>query len=85
MFAARIDTMKIVVHLLHREQAVRDCLCRHGWKLESGSDNLLTATHPDVKSAFDARQSLLHSGLLTSPALRIEFPPVVLHLHSAVG
>jgi hypothetical protein len=77
--------MKIVVQLLQREQAVRDCLCRHGWKLDSKSGNSLTATHPDVKNAFDARQSLLHSGLLTSTALRIEFPLVVVHMHSVAG
>jgi hypothetical protein len=37
----------------------------------------MTASHPHVKTAQDARESLHELGLLTSPALRIEFPPSV--------
>lgn len=67
--------MKLRIQLVHRGDMVKDCLERDGWKLTAESDDSVSANHAEVHSEATARLRLYELGLLTSPSLRVEFPP----------
>ena len=66
--------MKIHIELLRQQAAVRELLREEGWRLDKTASGY-SAEHPDATDASTARQNLQALGLLTSAAVRIEFPP----------
>jgi len=66
--------MKLRLHLLRRDEAITALLRHAGWHLEATTPNQLAACHPAVTGEREARRHLHELGLLTSAALRIEFP-----------
>jgi len=69
--------MRLHIEILHDRENVRKLLREHGWRLDqSGGQPIYSARHPTVRDEAGARWLLNESGLLTSPALRIEFIPV---------
>jgi hypothetical protein len=68
--------MRIHIELLRQPAAIRELLREEGWRLHKTA-NGYSAEHPDATDESAIRQSLQELGLLTSPAVRIEFPPPV--------
>ncbi len=71
--------MKLRIQLLHHGEAVKDHLQRDGWKLKAESSDTLSACHAAVDNEPAARLRLYGLGLLTSAALRIDFPLLALN------
>ena len=66
--------MRLRIQLLHRGEVVEERLRRDGWELKAESVDTLSVWHAAVESEPAARRRLDAAGLLTSAALRIEFP-----------
>lgn len=66
--------MKMRIQLLHGGKLVQERLRSDGWNLRPESTGTLCASHSAIHSEPAARQRLYELGLLTSAALRIEFP-----------
>jgi hypothetical protein len=66
--------MKVHIHALRHHESVRRLLLTHGWRLD-GAGKSYSARHPAVRDQAAARSRLNDLGLLTSPAVRIEFDP----------
>ena len=70
------DAMTLHIQLLHHGERIRKVLRDHGWRLDrAGGESSYSARHPTVTDQASARARLNAAGLLTSPALRIEFAP----------
>jgi hypothetical protein len=68
--------MIVRIEMLHHREGIRRVLRHHGWRLDqAGSETIYSARHPTVTDQTTARDRLHAAGLLTSPALRIEFVP----------
>jgi len=67
--------MIVHVRLLEHAEAVQVLLLRDGWTVESQADGSLTISHPQVPDEQAARDRLDRLGLLTSPAVRLDFEP----------
>jgi predicted RNA binding protein YcfA (HicA-like mRNA interferase family) len=66
--------MKVYIDILQSSADVEERLREKGWCLQRERGHGLLARHPDVTTQSQARQELLGAGLLTSSAVRIEFP-----------
>lgn len=66
--------MIVNIEILYDRETVRDRLLNDGWQLRDESFGSLSASHPHVTSEREARRRLHGLGLLTSGALRVEFP-----------
>ena len=73
--------MKLYLQVLRSNKEVLKRLHHDGWELGSISPHSLWARHPGVASGAGARRRLHRLGLLTSPAVRIEFPPTAWQSH----
>jgi hypothetical protein len=69
--------MKVYIEMLRSAAALRKTLEADGWRLESTHGRAVRACHPHLHDRADVRSRLNDLGLLTSSAVRIEFPPVV--------
>jgi hypothetical protein len=69
--------MKVYIEMLRSSAALRKTLEAAGWKLEAAHEGGVLAGHPHLRDEADARERLNELGLLTSSAVRIEFPPSV--------
>jgi hypothetical protein len=68
--------MLIRIELLHDRENIRRLLQHDGWQIDrAGGEATYLAGHPTITDEASARSRLNESGLLTSPALRIEFFP----------
>jgi hypothetical protein len=67
--------MKVYIEILRSSAALRKTLEAAGWKLEAAPQGAVLAGHPHLRDQADARERLNELGLLTSSAVRIEFPP----------
>jgi hypothetical protein len=65
--------MKLHIEMLQNGQAIGEMLREHGWRLDKAGASSYLAVHPDVVDQATARHRLHALGLLTSPALRINF------------
>src|SRR5262249_55281953 len=70
----RVTAMRLRIHLLYRGDLVTERLQRDGWNLQAEGADFLSACHAAVDGELAARLRLQGLGLLTSAALRIEFP-----------
>lgn len=68
--------MRLHIQVLHGGESRIELLRRDGWQMEAESVGCMSAFHPDVKDERSARRRLHVMGMLTSAALRIEFPLV---------
>ena len=68
--------MRIHIELLSHPTAVRGLMREGGWRLHKTADGY-SAEHPDAADESATRRRLQELGLLTSPAVRIEFLPPV--------
>jgi hypothetical protein len=66
--------MDILISILRGSETVPHRLRRDGWHLAAATDHSFVAHHPGVTDEPEARIRLQKLGLLTSRALRIEFP-----------
>jgi hypothetical protein len=66
--------MKVYIDVLQSSADVEERLREKGWSLQRERGHALLARHPGVTTQSQARQELLGAGLLTSSAVRIEFP-----------
>ncbi|HEX5271808.1 MAG TPA: hypothetical protein VFW33_15025 [Gemmataceae bacterium] len=69
--------MKVYIEMLRSAAALRKTLEADGWRLESAHGRAVRACHPHLHDSADVRVRLNELGLLTSSAVRIEFPPAV--------
>jgi hypothetical protein len=68
--------MHVRIEILHDRENIRKLLQHHGWQIDRASrEATYWARHPTIIDEASARHRLNESGLLTSPALRIEFFP----------
>ena len=67
--------MKVIIEVLRQGAKVGKLLREHGWTLDPQGGPHYAATHPRVTDQEKARISLNVLGLLTSPAVRINFDP----------
>jgi hypothetical protein len=67
--------MKLHIETLRNREGIRELLREHGWRLDKGGGSSYSARHPAVSDQATARERLNALGLLTSPAVRIEFNP----------
>jgi hypothetical protein len=67
--------MTVHIQALRDREGVRRLLLKHGWRLDRASGPSYLARHPAVNDQAAARDRLNDVGLLTSPAVRIEFDP----------
>ena len=68
--------MRIHIELLRHPAAVRGLMREGGWRLHKTASGYC-AEHPDAADESATRRRLQELGLLTSPAVRIEFRPTV--------
>jgi hypothetical protein len=68
--------MHIRLEFLDDAAPMEYALRRDGWRLCRAGPGLVAASHRDVPDEARARERLDRLGLLTSPLLRVEFPPV---------
>ncbi len=66
--------MKVHIQTLRGRNSIRRLLLKHGWKLDRPGGDYF-ACHPAADDEEAARSRLDDLGLLTSPAVRIEFDP----------
>lgn len=66
--------MKVQFRFLYDAESMMDRLRDDGWELQRGLLDVISARHPQVTSEREARNRLYSLGLLTSGALRVEFP-----------
>jgi len=66
--------MDILIRVLQGSDAVPLRLRKDGWQLRLAANDSFLACHPSVADEPQARLRLQKLGLLTSRALRIEFP-----------
>jgi hypothetical protein len=62
--------MQLDIHFLRSAEKIREILRQDGWNMTTN-----TASHPRVPDEVTARHRLEQLGLLTSPAVQIDFPP----------
>jgi hypothetical protein len=67
--------MKVYIEMLRSAATLRKTLEADGWKLEAAHGRAVRACHPQLHDRADVRGRLHELGLLTSSAVRIEFPP----------
>jgi hypothetical protein len=67
--------MNIYIQMLRSAARLRNTLEADGWRLEAAHEGAVRARHPHLRDAADVRSRLNDLGLLTSSAVRIEFPP----------
>jgi hypothetical protein len=68
--------MRVRIEILHDRESIRKLLQHDGWRIDqAGGEATYFARHPTITDEASARGRLNQSGLLTSPALRIEFFP----------
>jgi hypothetical protein len=67
--------MKVYIEMLRSPAKLRKALEADGWRLEAAHEGAVRAGHPNARDAAGVRNRLLELGLLTSSAVRIEFPP----------
>ena len=67
--------MKVTIELLRSPAKLRRALEADGWRLEAAHEGTVRARHPHLSDEADVRSRLNDLGLLTSSAVRIEFPP----------
>jgi hypothetical protein len=68
--------VRLHIEILRDRENVRKLLKKQGWRLDqAGSQPIYSARHPTVTDEASARWRLNESGLLISPALRIQFFP----------
>jgi hypothetical protein len=66
--------MKIYLEFLNKPARFQEVLRHDGWVLDANPNGPgYRATHPVIRDESDARLRFARLGLLTSPALRIEF------------
>ena len=67
--------MKVYIEMLRSSARLVKALEADGWRLETAHHGAVMAGHPHLRDEADARGRLYELGLLTSSAVRIEFPP----------
>jgi hypothetical protein len=68
--------MHVRFEILRDRESIRKLLQHHGWQIDHAfGEATYAARHPTIIDEASARRRLNESGLLTSPALRIEFFP----------
>jgi hypothetical protein len=68
--------MRVRIEILHDCENFRKLLKHHGWRFDrAGGKATYLVRHPTITDEASARSRLNDLGLLTSPALRIEFFP----------
>jgi hypothetical protein len=67
--------MKVYIQMLRSAATLRRTLEADGWRLEAAHEGAVRARHPHLQDEADVRSRLYQLGLLTSSAVRIEFPP----------
>jgi hypothetical protein len=68
--------MFIHVESLEHVEVLQASLLRDGWKVEPQPDGSFRINHPQVRDEEAARDPLDRLGLLTSPAVRLDFEPL---------
>ncbi len=69
--------MKVYIEMLRSAATLRRTLEADGWRLEAAHGSVVRARHPHLHDAAHVRGRLYELGLLTSSAVRIEFPPAI--------
>jgi hypothetical protein len=67
--------MKVYIEMLRSSARLVKALEADGWRLETAHQGAVLAGHPHLHDEAGARGRLNELGLLTSSAVRIEFPP----------
>ncbi len=65
--------MNVHFEVVHRSLNLQRLLRHDGWVIRQKVGDALSASHPEVLDQAAARYRLQHLGILTSPAVRIEF------------